>query len=44
MLGVTAHGPDLRHALDTAYGAVELIAFEGGFYRRDIGRRGLGAK
>jgi phosphoribosylamine--glycine ligase len=41
VLGVTAAGYDLRHAIDNAYEAVGHIKFAGMQYRRDIGHRGL---
>lgn len=41
VLAVTALAENLRAAHDKAYGAVNQIRFEGGFYRRDIGRRAL---
>jgi len=41
VLGVTANGPDLVAAIDSAYRAVDHIHFEGMHYRRDIGRKGL---
>lgn len=41
VLGVTATGSDLQHALDRAYAAVDRISFEGVQFRRDIGRKGL---
>ena len=41
MLGVTAGGPNLKTAIDRAYGAVDKIRFEGMHYRRDIGQKGL---
>ena len=41
VLGVTARGSSLEHALEKAYEAVGLIHFEGAYYRRDIGHRGL---
>ena len=41
VLGVTGLGPDLGGARDRAYAALERIRFDGMFYRRDIGRRGL---
>lgn len=41
VLGVTGSGPDLRTAIDSTYGAVAKIHFEGMHYRRDIGRKGL---
>jgi phosphoribosylamine--glycine ligase len=39
VLGVTGLGDTLSSALDTAYGAVGKISFEGAYWRRDIGRR-----
>lgn len=42
VLGVVGRGPTLRAALDKAYGAVDIIRFEGRQYRRDIGWRALG--
>jgi phosphoribosylamine---glycine ligase len=39
---VVGRGPDLRVAADRAYAAAEKIRFDGGWYRRDIGRRFLG--
>ena len=41
VLGVTAVGSSLTEALDRAYAGVSRIGFEGMFFRRDIGRRGL---
>ena len=41
VLGVTALGADLRAALAKAYEAVDVIEFEGKYYRRDIGHRAL---
>ncbi len=41
VLSVAARGTTLREAADRAYEAAKLISFEGMFYRRDIGRRGL---
>jgi len=41
VLGITAAGPTLKEASDTAYGALEHIHFEGMQFRRDIGARGL---
>lgn len=41
VLAITAVGGDLRDALAKAYGALELISFEGMQYRRDIGWRAL---
>lgn len=41
VLGVTALGADLREARANAYGATDLISFEGMHFRTDIGARGL---
>lgn len=41
VLGVTAWGPTLKEARDTAYAAVERIRFEGAQYRPDIAAKGL---
>ncbi len=41
VLAVTALGDTLRAAYDKAYNAIARIQFEGGFYRKDIGRRAL---
>lgn len=38
VLGVTARGADLAQATARAYEAVSHIAFEGAFFRRDIGQ------
>ena len=40
VLGVTAHGADLKAARARAYGAIEKIHFDGMHFRRDIGLRG----
>ncbi len=40
VLGVTGLGGSLDAALEKAYGAVEMINFEGMQYRTDIGKRG----
>ena len=37
VLGVSATGPDLSTARETAYAAVEKIEFKGCQYRNDIG-------
>ncbi len=42
VLAVTALGHDLAEARIRAYAATEKISLPGGFYRRDIGSRGLG--
>ncbi len=41
ILGVTAMGEKLSEARDRAYRAAEEIQFEGKYYRRDIGHRGI---
>lgn len=41
VLAVAALGESLRLAQEKAYQGVSQIQFEGSFYRRDIGRRGL---
>ena len=41
VLGVTAAAATLGQALSLAYDALDLIAFEGMYYRRDIGHRSL---
>ena len=41
VLGVTARGAKLQHAIDSAYSAVAKIFFEGMQFRKDIGRKGL---
>lgn len=43
VLGVTAIGyeDDLEGTIKTAYNAVGRIAFDGGYYRSDIGKKGL---
>ena len=43
VLTVSALGPNLQAARDTAYRNVERIRFEGVHYRRDIGARAVGA-
>jgi phosphoribosylamine--glycine ligase len=44
VLGVTALGDTLADARRNAYEAVELIHFQGMFFRRDIGEKALRAK
>ena len=44
VLGVTAAADSLAEALARAYQAMEEIAFEGMYYRRDIGHRALNQK
>lgn len=41
VLNVTATGDTLKGAIDTAYAAVDRIAFEGAHFRSDIGAKGL---
>jgi phosphoribosylamine---glycine ligase len=41
VLGVTASGTDLRHAMSNAYSAARLVHFDGMHYRSDIGAKGL---
>jgi phosphoribosylamine--glycine ligase len=41
VLGVTASGTDLRHAMSNAYRAARLVHFDGMHYRSDIGAKGL---
>ena len=41
VLGVTALAKDIEGAIKKAYGAVELIKFEGAHYRKDIGAKAL---
>ncbi len=43
VLNVTAHGGDIRHAVETAYTSVTKITWPEGFYRRDIGWRAIEA-
>lgn len=42
VLGITAWGPTLEAAQETAYAAVDLVRFEGAHFRRDIGAKALG--
>jgi len=41
VLGVTATGNDLKEAIQRAYQAVGKITFDGAYYRKDIGYKGL---
>ena len=41
VLGMQAHGADIRSALASAYAGVERIRFAGMQFRRDIGRRAV---
>ena len=46
VLGVTAIGYDheLEETIRTAYGAIDKITFDGAYYRRDIGAKGVRLK
>lgn len=39
VLGVTSKGQDFKTAIETVYGCIEAIDFQGQYYRRDIGHR-----
>jgi phosphoribosylamine--glycine ligase len=41
VFGVVGHGATLQEALNIAYAACEKVQFEGKFYRKDIGKKGL---
>lgn len=41
VLGVCASSASLAEAINLAYQAVDLIEFDGKFYRKDIGKKGL---
>lgn len=41
VLGITANGPTLGAAIESAYRAAACVRFEGMHYRHDIGRKGL---
>ncbi|UCZ56491.1 phosphoribosylamine--glycine ligase [Desulfurispirillum indicum] len=41
VLGVTAKGKTLQQAIDRAYAATDCIHWEGAYFRRDIGAKGL---
>jgi phosphoribosylamine--glycine ligase len=41
VLGVTALGNSLQESISNAYSAVDKIAWENKFYRKDIGKKGL---
>jgi len=43
VLGVVATAPDLKSAVDKSYKEVEKVHFGNAFYRKDIGKRALGA-
>lgn len=44
VLGATACGKTLSDAIESAYGLVDKISFEGAYFRHDIGQRALNAK
>jgi phosphoribosylamine--glycine ligase len=37
VIAVTSYGDDIQHALERSYSNAELIAYEGKYYRKDIG-------
>ena len=41
VLSVVGRGSTLQQAIDAAYEGVERIEFEGAYYRKDIGAKGL---
>jgi len=41
VLGLVGRGDNLKQALDRAYAGVAQVKLEGGFYRKDIGQKGL---
>jgi phosphoribosylamine--glycine ligase len=41
VLGITASGPTLQEAIDSAYRAASNVSFRGMQYRKDIGAKGL---
>ena len=41
VLAVTGLGSDLASALDTAYRGINAITFQGRYFRKDIGVKGL---
>jgi phosphoribosylamine--glycine ligase len=41
VLGVTAFGDNIKFAIQNAYRAVDMIAFKGMHYRKDIGKKAL---
>ena len=43
VLGVVATAPDLKSAVEKSYKEVEKVHFDNAFYRKDIGKRALGA-
>ncbi len=41
VLGITALGNSLQHAISNAYSAVEKVSWPNKYYRQDIGKKGL---
>lgn len=41
VLGVTSLGSDLKNAIENCYSTVEKIGFDGAYFRKDIGKKGL---
>ena len=41
VLGVTGIGADIKEAIEKTYAAVEMISWEGAYFRRDIGKKAL---
>jgi phosphoribosylamine--glycine ligase len=41
VIGVTARAPNLKDAIEKAYGAAREVKFEGAYYRSDIGKTAL---
>ena len=41
VLGVTALGDNIKSAIELAYHAVNMISWEGVYYRKDIGKKAL---
>lgn len=41
VLNVVAHAPTLEQAIEKVYGEIPKIHFDGMFYRKDIGKKGL---
>jgi phosphoribosylamine-glycine ligase len=41
VLGVCAHAETLSEAIQKAYKSIEHISFQGMYFRKDIGKKGL---
>ena len=41
VLNIVGSGNSLKDAIDASYSAIDTISFEGSFYRKDIGAKGL---